>query len=163
MVGICHLYGFRRQVCFHCLWTAGLIWLCSIHQGAACWEPIQVFNHGHMVEISPIDDIAKAVAPLDCTRNRNSTPLILIDLLGTHRVFNVGNSSPTPLIDYIEALEKALGVKAQMQMKPIQPGDVPATSADTSALEAWVNFKPNTPVKEGVAKFVTWYREYYEV
>jgi UDP-glucuronate 4-epimerase len=80
-----------------------------------------------------------------------------------HRVFNIGNSNPTPLMDYIEAVEQALGVTAEIQLLPMQLGDVPATAADTSALESWVDFKPNTPVKEGVAGFVAWYRQFYGV
>jgi UDP-glucuronate 4-epimerase len=80
-----------------------------------------------------------------------------------YRVFNIGNSQPTPLAEYIEALEDALGRKAQRNYLPMQPGDVPATSADTDELDAWVGFKPNTPVREGVRRFVEWYREYYKV
>jgi len=64
-------------------------------------------------------------------------------------------------MDYIEAVENALGIKAIKEFLPMQPGDVPATAADTSALEAWTGFKPNTPVKVGVARFVSWYRQYY--
>jgi UDP-glucuronate 4-epimerase len=78
-----------------------------------------------------------------------------------HRVFNVGNSNPTPLMEYIESLESALGITAEKHFLPIQPGDVPATAADTAALETWVGFKPNTSVQEGVARFVAWYREFY--
>ena len=66
-------------------------------------------------------------------------------------------------MDYIEALENALGMTAIKQFLPMQPGDVPATAADTSALESWTGFKPNTPVKEGIACFVDWYRKYYDV
>ena len=66
-------------------------------------------------------------------------------------------------MDYIHAVEQALGVTAEKELMPMQPGDVPATAADTSALEAWVGFKPNTPVQEGVARFVAWYREFYGV
>ncbi len=80
-----------------------------------------------------------------------------------HRVFNIGNSNPIPLMDYIEAVESALGITAKKTFLPMQPGDVPATAADTSALEAWTGFKPNTPVKDGVARFVAWYREFYGV
>ncbi len=75
-----------------------------------------------------------------------------------HRQFQ-----PTPLMAYIEALESALGITAEKQLLPMQPGDVPATAADTSALEAWTGFKPNTPVQEGVARFVAWYRQFYGV
>ena len=78
-------------------------------------------------------------------------------------MFNIGNSQPTPLNDYIEALEEALGKKAQRNLLPMQPGDVQATSADTTELDNWVGFKPNTPVKEGVKRFVEWYREYYKL
>jgi UDP-glucuronate 4-epimerase len=80
-----------------------------------------------------------------------------------HRVFNIGNANPTPLLDYIDALEAALGLTAEKHFLPLQPGDVPATAADTSALEAWIGFRPATPVREGVARFVAWYREFYGV
>ena len=80
-----------------------------------------------------------------------------------HRVFNIGNSNPTPLMDYIEAVESALGITAIKEFLPMQPGDVPATAADTAALEAWTGFKPNTVVREGVARFVAWYRQFYGV
>ena len=66
-------------------------------------------------------------------------------------------------MEYIEAIETALATTAVKQFLPMQPGDVPATAADTSALEAWTGFKPNTPVKDGVSRFVTWYREFYDV
>ena len=80
-----------------------------------------------------------------------------------YRVFNIGNSRPVPLMDYISALEQALGIKAIKEFLPMQPGDVPATSADTRELGAWVGFKPNTPVADGVAKFAEWYRDFYNV
>jgi UDP-glucuronate 4-epimerase len=77
-------------------------------------------------------------------------------------VFNIGNSQPTPLMDYIGALECALGKEAHKNYLPLQPGDVPATNADTSELAAWVGFKPKTPVAEGVQRFVNWYRSFYQ-
>ena len=80
-----------------------------------------------------------------------------------YRVFNIGNGSPVPLMDYIGALEQALGIKATKNFLPMQPGDVPATSADTRELGVWVGFQPNTPVTYGVAKFVEWYRGFYGV
>ena len=64
---------------------------------------------------------------------------------------------------YIEAIENALGITAIKELLPLQPGDVPATAADTSALEAWTGFKPNTPVRDGVARFVAWYRDFYGI
>jgi UDP-glucuronate 4-epimerase len=78
-------------------------------------------------------------------------------------VFNIGNSKPTPLMDYIEAVENALGFTATKEFLPMQLGEVPATAADTSALEAWTGFKLNTPVQEGVAHFVTRYRQFYRI
>ena len=78
-----------------------------------------------------------------------------------YHVFNIGNSQPTPLAEYIEAIEDALGRKAERNYLPMQPGDVPATSANTDELNAWVGFKPATPVRVGVRRFVEWYREFY--
>ncbi|MCS5704679.1 NAD-dependent epimerase [Synechococcus sp. FGCU-3] len=130
-------------------------------------EPIQVFNNGQMVrDFTYIDDIIESLVRL---LNKPAAPDLAFDPVdpdpatswAPHRVFNIGNSNPTPLMEYIEAVESALGITAQKQFLPMQAGDVPATAADTSALEAWVGFKPNTPVKEGVTRFVAWYREFY--
>ena len=130
-------------------------------------EPIKVFNNGQMVrDFTYIDDIIESLVRL---LYKPSTTDMAFDTSSPdpatswapHRVFNIGNSNPTPLMDYIEALEEALGITSVKEFLPLQPGDVPATSADTSALEAWTGFKPNTSVKEGVARFVTWYREFY--
>ena len=130
-------------------------------------EPIQVFNHGQMVrDFTYVDDIIESLVRL---LDKPAAPDPAFDRLAPnpatswapHRVFNIGNSNPTPLMEYIEALEHALGITADKRFLPLQPGDVPATAADTSALEAWVGFKPNTPVREGVARFVAWYREFH--
>jgi UDP-glucuronate 4-epimerase len=132
-------------------------------------KPIQVFNKGQMVrDFTYIDDIIesllrlldKPAAPDPAFDAANPDPA---SSWAPHRVFNIGNSNPTPLMDYIEAVEQALGVTAEKELLPMQLGDVPATAADTSALETWVNFKPNTPVKDGVAQFVSWYREFYGI
>ena len=132
-------------------------------------EPIQVFNNGQMVrDFTYVDDIIeslvrlldKPAAPDPAFNSAKPDPATS---WAPHRVFNIGNSNPTPLMDYIEAVESALGITATKTFLPMQPGDVPATAADTSALEAWTGFKPNTPVKDGVARFVTWYREFYGV
>jgi UDP-glucuronate 4-epimerase len=132
-------------------------------------EPIQVFNNGQMVrDFTFIDDIIESLVRL-LTKPAATDPSFdaanpdPATSWAPHRVFNIGNSNPTPLMDYIEAVEQALGVTAQKELLPMQPGDVPATAADTSALEAWVDFKPNTPVMEGVARFVAWYRQFYGV
>jgi UDP-glucuronate 4-epimerase len=132
-------------------------------------EPIQVFNNGQMVrDFTYVDDIIESLMRL---LDKPASPDPLFDLANPdpstswapHRVFNIGNSKPTPLMDYIEAVEQALGVEAIKEFQPMQPGDVVATAADTAALEAWVDFKPNTLVQEGVARFVSWYRKFYGV
>jgi UDP-glucuronate 4-epimerase len=78
-----------------------------------------------------------------------------------YKLFNIGNNQPEKLLDFIGYLENAFGIKAEKEFLPMQAGDVKATFADTSALDAWVGFKPNTDLKLGVEKFVTWYRAYY--
>ena len=79
-----------------------------------------------------------------------------------HKIFNIGNSNPIKLMDYINEIEKAVGKKAIKEYLPMQPGDVKATFADTSKLENWINFKPNTSIKNGVSNFVKWYKDYYK-
>ena len=132
-------------------------------------EPIQVFNNGEMVrDFTFVDDIIESLIrvldrPAAPDPNFNPQAPDPATSWAPHRVFNIGNSNPTPLLDYIAAIEDALGMEATKEFLPMQPGDVPATAADTAALEAWTGFKPNTPVKEGVAKFVAWYRQFYGV
>jgi UDP-glucuronate 4-epimerase len=78
-------------------------------------------------------------------------------------VYNIGNNRPVKLMRYIEVLEQCLGKKAKLDLREMQPGDVPATLADVSALQESVGFRPKTPVEEGVPRFVEWYRSYYRV
>ena len=114
-------------------------------------EPIDVYNRGRLTrDFTYIDDIAEGVVRV-------------LDRPSKYQVFNIGNHDPVRLLDYIEAIEEALGVKAQKNFMPMQQGDVLDTFADVSALEAWTGFRPRTGVKEGVKRFVEWYREYYEV
>ncbi|WP_204758428.1 hypothetical protein [Halomonas urmiana] len=80
-----------------------------------------------------------------------------------YRIFNIGNNDPVKLSEYIEAIEDALGMQATRELLPLQLGDVPDTYADSTELEKAVGYKPATPVKEGVANFVAWYREFYGV
>jgi UDP-glucuronate 4-epimerase len=80
-----------------------------------------------------------------------------------YRVFNIGNHQPVPLLDFIGCLEQALGRLADKRLLPMQPGDVPATWADTSALRHWIDFAPATPLSSGIARFVDWYRSYYKL
>jgi UDP-glucuronate 4-epimerase len=130
-------------------------------------RPIDVFNHGRMVrDFTYIDDIARGVV---LTLDRDAAPDAGYDAASPdparssapYRLFNIGNSSPVPLMDFIEAIESALGRTARKNFLPLQEGDVPATSADVAELEQWVDFRPRTAVRDGVARFVAWYRDYF--
>jgi UDP-glucuronate 4-epimerase len=130
-------------------------------------EPIKVFNHGRMErDFTYIDDIVEGVIRcLDrpATADPGFDPLAPdpATAAAPHRLFNIGNSQPTPLLTFIRELERALGREARLDLQPMQPGDVPATAADTSALEAWVGFRPATPLAEGLQRFAAWYRDYH--
>ncbi len=120
-------------------------------------RPIKVFNHGDMLrDFTYIDDIVEGVIRVldkPATPNANTgTP---------YKLFNIGNNQPEKLMDFIGLLESAIGKTTQKEFLPMQAGDVKATYADTSALEAWVGFKPNTPLNVGVDKFVEWYQSYH--
>ena len=78
-----------------------------------------------------------------------------------YRIFNIGNSKPVQLIEYIEAIEKALNIKSKKKLLPMQPGDVSKTFAKTKELESWIGFKPNTSIQEGVDNFIKWYLKFY--
>ena len=132
-------------------------------------KPIDVFNDGNMVrDFTYIDDIvegvvrvlAKPATPDTNFDDMSPDPAIAA---APYRVFNIGNGDPTPLMDYIGALESSLGIKAKKKFMPKQPGDVPATFADTIELRKWVGFHPSTPVAVGVKMFADWYLSYYEV
>lgn len=130
---------------------------------------IQLYNHGQMVrDFTYIDDIIESIIrvldkPAASDLSFNSLRPDPSTSMAPHKVFNIGNSNPMQLVEYVKAIECALGICASKEFLPMQPGDVPGTAADTSALEAWIGFKPSTPIKEGVAKFVAWYREFYSI
>ena len=132
-------------------------------------EAIPVFNNGQMVrDFTYINDIVEGVIRVldkPATPNANFDASLPDPATAAvpYRVFNIGNGNPTPLMDYIAALETELGIEANKEFLPMQPGDVPATSADTRELGEWVGFQPDTPVKHGVAEFVAWYRDFYNV
>ena len=129
-------------------------------------RPIDVYNHGKMIrDFTYIDDIVEGVIRVldkPATVNPDFDPLRpdAATAAAPFRLFNIGNGKPTPLMDYIAALERALGRTASMNMMEMQPGDVPATSADTSALRDWVDFAPDTDIEDGVARFAEWYLNY---
>jgi UDP-glucuronate 4-epimerase len=130
-------------------------------------EPIDVFNHGrHTRDFTYIDDIVEGVIrtldrvpgpdpgydPLTPTPASSSAP---------YRVYNIGNHQPVELLRYIEVLEDCLGMKAERNLLPLQPGDVPDTYADVEALQRDTGYSPSTPIETGVKRFVDWYRGYY--
>jgi len=138
-------------------------------RGILAGEPIPVFNHGRMVrDFTYVDDVAEGVVRVvdkiaapdpewssdDPDPARSRAP---------YRVYNIGNNQPVELLEYIAVLEEQLGKKAQMELLPIQPGDVPSTMADVSELERAVGFRPSTSVRDGIGAFVKWYKEYYNV
>ena len=130
-------------------------------------RPIDIYNHGEMTrDFTYVDDIAEGVVRLALKiaesdkqfdaktpdAGRSSAPWM---------IFNIGNGQPSSLMDYITALEQTLGKKAQKNFLDMQPGDVVATDSDTSRLNDWVGFAPDTPINEGITKFVEWYLNYY--
>ncbi|MCQ5472964.1 NAD-dependent epimerase [Pantoea brenneri] len=132
-------------------------------------EAIDVYNQGQMKrDFTYIDDIAEAIVRLqDVIPQADENWTVEAGSPATssapYRVYNIGNSQPVTLINYIEAIEKALGITAVKNLMPMQPGDVLETSADTEALFKAIDFKPQTSVEEGVKRFVDWYRDFYQV
>jgi UDP-glucuronate 4-epimerase len=132
-------------------------------------RPIEVFNEGRMQrDFTYIDDIAEGVVRV---LDRRPQPDAGFDAhrpdparsWAPYRILNIGNQGPVQLLDFIGAIEKALGREATKLMRPLQPGDVPATYADVGELTQWTGFKPGTSIDLGVARFVDWYRGYYQV
>ena len=129
-------------------------------------QPIKVFNHGKMIrDFTYVTDIVESIKrlvekPVTADNSWDSQNPASDSSSAPYRIFNIGNNNPVQLMAYIEALEKAIGKKAIKKMMDIQPGDVPATHADTSALEDYVQFRPQTSVEEGVRKFVEWYQKF---
>lgn len=130
-------------------------------------KPIDVFNYGNMVrDFTYIDDIVEGVIrvadkPAEPDAGYDARTPDPASSNAPFRVFNIGNNRPVQLMEYINALEEALGIVAEKNYLPMQPGDVVATAANTDALDAWVGFRPDTSVKIGVARFVEWYKEFY--
>jgi len=132
-------------------------------------KPIDVFNHGkHTRDFTYIDEIVKGILkvldnPATGNINWDSNKPDPSSSKAPWRIYNLGNSKPVKLMDYIDALEKILGKKAKINFLPLQPGDVPDTYANTDNLEKKFNYKPSTSVNEGVSKFVNWYKDYYKI
>ena len=129
-------------------------------------EPIPVFNRGEMVrDFTYVDDIVEGVVRvIDQPAERSDGPNEPDrSASAPWRIFNIGNSRRVPLMDYIQALEKALGKQATLNLLPMQDGDVPATEADITALESDLGYRPKVKVEEGIQRFVDWYCSYYSV
>ena len=131
-------------------------------------EPIKIFNNGKMTrDFTYIDDIVESIIRVIKKPPKKNNSLYSKDLKpdnswAPYQIFNIGNSNPTPLMDFISSIEKKLGKKAIKQYLPIQPGDVPNTDSETKSLEKWINFKPNTSVEVGISAFVEWYKKFYK-
>jgi len=128
-------------------------------------EPLKLFNHGHMLrDFTYVDDVVEAIARLvglppkpaadadDTDPSRSQAPW---------RVYNIGNNKPVEVLKVVALLEQELGRKAKTEMLPMQPGDVPATYADVDDLMRDTGFRPDTPIEEGVRRFVAWFRGYH--
>jgi len=130
-------------------------------------RPIKVYNHGQMTrDFTYVDDIVEGVLrvldkPATANPHYDASAPDPASSGAPWRVFNIGNSTPVPLLDFIDTMERALGVTAVREMLPLQPGDVLATHADTSALDAWVGFSPSTPLAVGVQRFTDWFKPRY--
>ncbi len=132
-------------------------------------NPINVFNNGDMIrDFTYIDDIVESLFRL---LNKKPTADLSFKTdnpspessWAPYRIFNIGNSCPTPLNNYIKTIENELGIKAKRVSLPMQQGDVRVTSADCKELSDWIGFKPNTSINDGIRKFINWYKKYYSL
>tara|TARA_B100000963_G_scaffold54769_1_gene42933 strand:- start:738 stop:1760 length:1023 start_codon:yes stop_codon:yes gene_type:complete len=132
-------------------------------------QPIKVFNNGQMIrDFTYIDDIVEGVyrvlfKPPSPDKSFNRSNPSTANSWAPYKIFNIGNSNPVGLMEYITTIENILGKKAIKEYLPMQKGDVAATSADTKLLEDWIGFKPQTSIKEGVNNFIKWYKGYYRI
>jgi UDP-glucuronate 4-epimerase len=159
----CHLYGLKasglRFFTVYGPWGRPDMALFKFTEAILKGQPIEVFNHGQMArDFTYVDDIVEGIARL-----RTKPSLATHESGGVNRLFNIGRGQPVALLDFIECLESALGIKAQRNSLPMQAGDVIKTWADVSALADWVDFRPQVSVEIGVAQFVEWYRDFYQV
>ena len=131
--------------------------------------PIEVFNHGkHTRAFTYIDDIVEGIVqtldnPATCNLGWDSNKPDPATSRAPWRIYNIGNNKPVQLMDYIDALEKALGKKAKINFLPLQPGDVPDTYASTDNLKKKFNYQPSISVIDGISQFVKWYKNYYQI
>ena len=130
-------------------------------------KPIKIFNEGNMIrDFTYIDDIIESLIRVISKPPQKDNTFLKnkVDPSNSwapYKIFNIGNSNPVPLMDFIYEIELSLNLKAEKIYMPMQPGDVKQTFADTKKLEEWINYKPNTTIKEGIEKFIYWYKDYY--
>lgn len=164
-----HLFGVRstglRFFTVYGPWGRPDMALFKFTKGILSGKPIDVYNHGDMErDFTYVDDIVEGVfrvmnrAP---EAQRNAGNAASGDTLA--RIYNIGNGSPVRLMDFVHAIEEKLGRKAEIHYMPMQPGDVPSTCADVEDLYRDIDFRPHTHVREGISRFIDWYREYYGV
>ncbi|MEO5342806.1 MAG: NAD-dependent epimerase [Gammaproteobacteria bacterium SHHR-1] len=167
-----HLYGLPctglRFFTVYGPWGRPDMALFKFTQAMLAGEPIPVFNQGrHRRDFTYIDDIVEGVIrvldrPAPPNPEWNGAAPDPASSQAPWRVYNIGNNQPVELMDYIAALEKALGRRAELELLPLQPGDVPDTYADVADLVADFDYKPSTPVEQGIARFVDWYKGYFK-
>ena len=167
-----HLYGMKttglRFFTVYGPWGRPDMALFLFAKGILGGEPINIFNNGDMIrDFTYIDDIVEGVVRVmdnppagnPVWSGDNPDPATSY---ANYRVFNIGNNNPVKLMDFVEAIENAVGKKAIKNFMPLQAGDVPSTCADVSELEAAVGFKPDTSIQVGINRFVDWYRDYFK-
>jgi UDP-glucuronate 4-epimerase len=128
-------------------------------------EPIDIYNHGEMRrDFTYVDDLVEGIVRLIALPPAESAGAMdSLSPVAPWRVVNIGNGAPVGLMDFVQAVEAALGMQAQKNLLPMQPGDVPATWADASLIEALTGPLPRTDIRDGVQRFVDWYRDFYGV
>lgn len=131
-------------------------------------KPIKIFNNGKMKrDFTYIDDIVSGVLKVMSNPPENhlqkSKNTLLTTSTAPYKIYNIGNNKPVPLMDFIQCLEKILGIQAKKEYFPMQPGDVVATWADVTGLKEKIGYHPSTSVEEGLREFVKWYRDYYKI
>ena len=168
-----HLFGIRttglRFFTVYGPWGRPDMALFLFTKAALAGEPIKVFNNGDMLrDFTYIDDIVEGVVRV-IDNPASSDPIWSGKApnpgssSAPYKIYNIGNNNPVKLMDFIEAIEKALGRIIEKEFLPIQAGDVPATFADVADLVADMDYRPATPVQVGVDRFVAWYRDFYGV
>jgi UDP-glucuronate 4-epimerase len=138
-------------------------------KGILAGEAIPVFNEGNMIrDFTYIDDIVEGITRV-LDEVSQPDPSWSGDApdparsYAPYRVFNIGNNQPVHLMNCIQELERCLGIKAKLDLLPMQKGDVPSTRADVTELERAVGFRPQTSIEDGISRFVAWYKDYFQV